>query len=957
MKKLHHLSIRPQMLILIFVMSLSPLGIIIFSSLTTYNFDRHNAYHSAEGLCNEISNQQRIQMAGIEQLLSSFTHIPCVQNRDPECASTFIAELAKRNPEIANILIADLTGHVWASALPLPGRVIVNDRRVFINAISTGQFSSGEFTNGRILKKPLLSFGYPIRNNSGKINDVAIIAFSLESCRNLLKFGKMPENTSLLLTDHCGTILFDSNNSESIGQKDRIDIFRQMSAGPDKGNLADIDKTGTHYSSYQKIRLNNELSPFMYVRSGILKSSLFSDGLIINLLIMVFVTALAILFALYSSKWGIINKILALRDAAQQIGNGNLQIRISDSVAGGELGELACRFEEMSRSLSADLISRQHIMESLHESESNYRMLFETANEGIWGADPEGRTTLVNAQIEKILGYSPEDLLGREISSFIAPEEIESHRAQLALRQLGKSSRYERQFLRKDGTPVILLVSSAPLLDAQGGFKGSLAMVIDITERKQTEEALFESRLLLEKTLASLNEAIFIVETDSRRILNCNITCERMFGYSWAEMIGATTQFLHISEEMSMKFGNEMLRAYADNGCYETVFVMKRKDGTCFDSEHLSTPIKNENGEITKHICVVRDISERMQLQKRLESRKMFVESVFCYLKSGIIVIDHDYRITMLNQYVADYSGELPGVFNGRDLGKVSPELKEALISGLSSGEIPVTLFGKKHFIGFSRFELSISYADQPGYIINFKDLTEILKIRKELRHKERLSAMGEVVASVAHEMRNPLFAMTTVAQIFEMELTLTPAQQELMVSFLKEARRLNNLVSELLDSTRELKIRPKPIDLNQVVIETFRILQSTTDSKRVTLRKHSYAEKIPIIADHEKLKQVMLNIVKNAMEASPEGSFVDLIIEKTVSGVAISVRDAGAGITPEALEKIFDVFYTTKKHGTGLGLSICKNIIEAHNGSLDACNNDDKGATFTISLPFGGEA
>lgn len=1069
------------MLTLIFVMSLAPLGIIIFSAVQKHNFDEHNAYLAAERLCNEVGNQQNVLLSGAEQLLSSFAYIPCIQNRDAGSASALLAKLAKKYPEITNLLIADSTGHVWASALPMRGKVMADDRRFFRNALATGSFSSGEYTLGRVLNKPALSFGYPIRDISGNIRDIAIVAFTLDSYSNLLKMKEMPSNVSLVLTDHKGTILFDAGAPRFIGKEDKPDIFWRLSEGPDKGNFEAIGITGKHrYFTYQTLRLGNEQAPYMYVRAGILKSSLFSDDLVINVFIMFFVTLLAICFALYTSKLGIIDKILALRDAAQQVGNGNLLVHVSGSVSGGELGELACKFDEMSQRLAADLSRRQQILDSLRESETMYRMLVETANEGVWAVDTEECTTFVNAQMADILGYSTVEMLGRKIDSFIPPEETGNYQEQLTLRHQGKSSRFERRFLKKDGSRICALVSAATLYNSQGAYCGFFAMInditdkkqaeqhiaeamnyiqtllrtspvgivtfkstgeavsanesaariigapieillkqnfreieswksfglqkiaeqalttgieqrsdltlvnscgnrievdtlfvpfvfggeqhlmlaaIDITERKLAETELVESRLLLEKTFASLNEAIFIVETGTRTILDCNITCERMFGYSRSEMIGANTEFLHVSEEMSRRFGCEMLEAYADKGYYETVYIMKRSDGAFFDSEHSVTPIRNENGETVKHVCVVRDISERIQLQNRLESRKRFVESVLTYLKSGIIVVDHEYRVAMLNQYVAEFSGEQPEVFVGKDLSEISSELKDALLSGLSTGEITVTLFNKAHTIGFSKFDLSSSYMEPEGYIINFRDLTEVIKIRKELRHKERLSAMGEVVASVAHEMRNPLFAMTTVAQILEMELTLTPAQKELIDSLLKESKRLNNLVGELLDSTRELRLQRRIIDLNSVIAETFRILQSITDSKRVILRKQAFAERIPIFADFEKIEQVMLNIIKNAMEASPENSFVDLNIEESDGYVVISVSDCGAGIPPEAMEKIFEVFYTTKKHGTGLGLSICKNIVDAHGGILDVRNNPDAGATITVKLPAGGDA
>jgi len=476
------------------------------------------------------------------------------------------------------------------------------------------------------------------------------------------------------------------------------------------------------------------------------------------------------------------------------------------------------------------------------------------------------------------------------------------------------------------------------------------------------ENSMRESLELLNGVFSSIKEAIFIVSTETRKITNINQSAEKMFGYTREELLGKKTSILHVDDEMYMKFGAMMAESCQARGVFETTFRLKRKDGSIFPSEHSVRPINFENGICKNHVCVVRDISEQVwreaemfSLTQQIVTRNKFVESVIANLKSGIIVVDHEYRIKLLNQYVAEMSGEPPERFTDRNLSEVCPELYDALLSGTTDGEITATFFNNKKIIGFSRFNLDGVYDISGGLIVNFKDLTEIIKIRKVLRHKERLSAMGEVVASVAHEMRNPLFAISSVAQILEMELTLKPAQKELLESLLKESRRINDLVEELLDSTRELRLKRATVELNAIVAETFLVLKTTSDDKKVILRNSSFAEKIMIYADAQKLEQVLINLVKNAIEASSGDSLVDLTIEDEAGEVLISVTDSGGGIAPDVFDKIFDVFFTTKRGGTGLGLSICRNIIEAHDGTLTASNNPGIGATFTVRLPFAG--
>ena len=172
-------------------------------------------------------------------------------------------------------------------------------------------------------------------------------------------------------------------------------------------------------------------------------------------------------------------------------------------------------------------------------------------------------------------------------------------------------------------------------------------LLAEIDKRKQAEKALHESKLLLEKTFESLNEAIFIVETGTRDVLDCNIICEKMFGYTREEMIGTTTNMLHISEEMSQRFGREMLQAYAEKGIYETTFIMKRNDGTVFDSEHSVTPILDDLGKIVRHVCVVRDISERKRTEEQLLLAKATAESANIAKSQFLANMSHEIRTPM----------------------------------------------------------------------------------------------------------------------------------------------------------------------------------------------------------------------------------------------------------------------------------------------------------------------
>ncbi|RII28328.1 MAG: hypothetical protein CXR31_00040 [Geobacter sp.] len=214
---------------------------------------------------------------------------------------------------------------------------------------------------------------------------------------------------------------------------------------------------------------------------------------------------------------------------------------------------------------------------------------------------------------------------------------------------------------------------------------------------------------------------------------------------------------------------------------------------------------------------------------------------------------------------------------------------------------------------------------------------------------------MGEVVARVAHEMRNPLCAMTSVVQILGLELKLSPQHGQLMDSYMAESKRLNNLVGELLDCTRELQVEKKKVDLCSIIDMATQINEPYLAEKNLRIFKSYAVEELFLMADSEKLEQVAINLVKNAIDASSYGEEITIILEADNTEAKLRVVDNGQGIPHGQLEKIFEIFYTTKKHGTGMGLAISRNIVEAHKGSLVACNNSEGGATFTMTLPLSG--
>ena len=392
---------------------------------------------------------------------------------------------------------------------------------------------------------------------------------------------------------------------------------------------------------------------------------------------------------------------------------------------------------------------------------------------------------------------------------------------------------------------------------------------------------------------------------------------------------------------------------------FQVEYRIRHRNGEIRHLSEHGRPICDEAGTILHIDGMIFDITDRRSVEEELRQayrtlgeRKAFFRNIINNIESGILVTDFRLRITLANPYAWRFFNRTEQEIVGRHLLDICPEIADRIADGIDADEICVRTGAGEVVIGFSRFNLKGEERAVTGHIVNFKDLTEVVAIRREIRKKERLSSMGEVVARVAHEMRNPLFGMTAVGQILDMELTLEPSHKQLLDSFLKEARRLNNLVEELLECTREVRIRRNHVNLLKIIEASVQVNEVFARERELRIEVTAPEGEVGVFADPEKVEQVMVNLLRNAIDASDAGGTITVAVTASGDLATVKVIDRGCGIPEDLQEKIYDVFYTTKKNGTGMGLPISRNIAEAHEGSLSCVNNRNGGATFTLVLP-----
>jgi len=233
----------------------------------------------------------------------------------------------------------------------------------------------------------------------------------------------------------------------------------------------------------------------------------------------------------------------------------------------------------------------------------------------------------------------------------------------------------------------------------------------------------------------------------------------------------------------------------------------------------------------------------------------------------------------------------------------------------------------------------------------------KIESMQRQIAEGAKLVSLGNLAAGVAHEIRNPLNSISMTLQRLELEFAPEDSESNEEFSFLTqltlgEVKRINRIVTDFLGFSKPYAPRLEPFDIQAWLGQIEALFSPSAKEKGVFFFVEHKGNDLEMVADQEKLHQVVLNLLGNALDASPEGSIIKLYSKVTTKQWEMQIIDQGAGIPRDKLAQIFDIYYTTKAHGTGLGLYICQKIIQAHHGQIELANNHDRGAIATLILP-----
>jgi two-component system sensor histidine kinase PilS (NtrC family) len=336
--------------------------------------------------------------------------------------------------------------------------------------------------------------------------------------------------------------------------------------------------------------------------------------------------------------------------------------------------------------------------------------------------------------------------------------------------------------------------------------------------------------------------------------------------------------------------------------------------------------------------------------------------SIVSNLSSGLLTINNAGRIRVFNHYAEKLTGITQTEAYDKPLFEVIPGLR-TIVDGnenVNRGEVGfVPPTGETRILGFNFAPLTDKNGEQNGHIINFQDLTQIKKMEEELKRADRLVAIGELSASIAHEIRNPLASISGSVQMIAAGNGVAERDRKLLEIVLRETDRLNDLIKDFLAYARPVNPVKVNVKLKRFLADMLTQLSTDLRFERIML-DFDAPENLSVSIDTNQFKQVFWNLLINAADAMKgEGTIsinafvhADNLDTKQEDLVKIIIADTGCGIDAEHMKRLFEPFYTTKAAGTGLGLAMVYRIIEAHGGKIEVSSTKNSGTVFTIEFP-----
>lgn len=616
-------------------------------------------------------------------------------------------------------------------------------------------------------------------------------------------------------------------------------------------------------------------------------------------------------------------------------------------------------------------LERKRAEDALRESEARSRRLIDSNIIGVVIADLTGSVIVANDAFLRMVGYDQEDVAARRVNrALLTPPEYQTldQMAVADLKASGTCAPYVKEYIRRDGTRVPVMLGVAML---EGTGDKAIAFVLDLTEQRRAQKALVESERRFRALIENSSDAIALLNS-KYKLFYASPSASRIAGYPAEELMGQNfLDRIHPDDLEGVKA--DLARLAEQPGQVTTnLFRSRHRDGSWRWIETISTNLLTEPS-VGALVVNYRDVSERRRAEEEQAQLQAVAQNVarewrltFDAVEFPILLLELDGTVARLNRAAMLLAGrdyrEIKGCAVGsigpgepwRQIAELVPSVRANRTSVFEQTQDPAT--GKNWEITGSLFSGSES-GDEEKVIVLARDVSQMVQLQESLRRSETMSAMGQLVAGVAHEVRNPLFGISATLDAFSARFGEPEEYRQYTTILRREVGRLSALMRELLEYGKPLNQELAPGSLQPVIIQAVLDCKLQADRAGVSIINNLGNLQLPVLMDRGRLLQVFRNLIENAIQHSPSGAAISVDARRMKEGsdswVECAIADSGTGFQPEDLPRVFDPFFTKRRGGTGLGLSIVQRIVEEHKGSIRLGNRNGSGALVKVRLPL----
>jgi len=635
------------------------------------------------------------------------------------------------------------------------------------------------------------------------------------------------------------------------------------------------------------------------------------------------------------------------------------------------------------RGLIIDVTDLKHAEESLRESEEKYRTIFENVSDHIVYLDNNGTIISANDH-EETFGRKPEELVGKKYTELGHFDVKDVPKINKLFKEIitGKKTvnRMEFEVKNKDGNK-IPVEASTTLVKKNGTIKGILCMIRDITERKKAEEVLRKSEDRYRTVVEDMPALICRFVPDGTLSFVNNAYCQ-YFGKKYEELVGHDFfQFIPAEDREKVRGHYDSISREKPAITYEHQVIAP--DGTIRWQRWTDRGLFDESGALVEYQSIGEDITERKRTEEDLAIERERLSTTLRGIGDGVITTDIDRQVVLINQAAETLIGWSQEEALGRSLSEVlslidEPSgrvidlptiemLKDQVVVPPGQSATLVSRSDRRIPVSLSISPLKDRESQVIGMVMVIRDITEKGRLESEMLRSAKLESLGIMAGGLAHDFNNFLMSIMLNLSTARLHLQDDPKTACMLKDAEESTRRARGITQQLATFSRGGVPVTASRYLTPMLKEAIKFsLRGTLAMPQFRLKKELW----PVEIDPGQINQVLNNLAINAVQAMPEGGTLTVttanvtVDDKHPRGplnrgqyVKVALTDKGTGIPPEALDKIFDPYFTTKEAGSGLGLFSVYSIINKHNGWITVDSEVNQGTTFTFYLPAMAEA